>query len=167
MSTNPKDPFLITRSFAARPETVFDAWTNPDQLSQWFSPAGFITQFKAADIRSGGRVHYSMSGPDGMKIWGKAHYKDVSRPNFLSYVQSFSDEAGGAGEHPAAPTWPKEMLTEIRFEEAAGGHTILTLMWTPQQPSELETKTFHEGREGMVSGWNGSFAKLDEFLSRK
>lgn len=160
---NVNDPFVIVRTFDAPRELVFEAWSDPKHMKNWVAPTGFETEYKKADVRTGGLVHYSMTGPGGITLWGKAVYKEVTRPSFLSYVQSFSDENGGDGFHPLAPEWPKDMYTEVRFE-AEGNKTKVTLQWSPVNPTAKGAQIFHEGRESMNGGWGGSFAKLDEYL---
>jgi uncharacterized protein YndB with AHSA1/START domain len=100
-----------------------------------------------------------------MVMWGKLVYKEIVPLEKLVYVQCFSDEKGGVTRHPLAPTWPLEMLTEIRFTEE-GQKTKVTLSWTPYNASDEENATFDGARGGMEQGWGGSFKVLDAYLSR-
>ena len=164
-SKNAHEPFTITRTFSASRELVFQAWTDPEKSKLWLSPAGFTISYSKADIRPGGVAHYCMSGPNGMKMWGKANYRKIEKPKLLEYVQCFSDEQGGVTRHPMSPTWPAEMLTTISFEEQ-GAKTVLTLQWMPLNATAEEMQTFEGGRQGMSGGWGGSFDQLDAFLAK-
>ena len=46
----------ITRIFDAPPELVYRAFTDPDQLGQWFGPVGFSVPYETVhvDARPGG-----------------------------------------------------------------------------------------------------------------
>ncbi len=72
------------------------------------------------DLRPGGTYHYGMKAPDGAPMWGKMVYREISPPERIVFINSFSDEAGGTTRHPMAPTWPLEMLSVFTFEDDAG-----------------------------------------------
>ncbi len=80
-------------------------------------------------------------------------------------MHSFSNEAGGLTRHPLIPTWPLELLTTVTFAEEPGGKTRVTLRWTPINATPEEQRTFDATRDGMNSGWNGSFERLDAYLA--
>ena len=61
--------------------------------------------------------------------------------------------------------WPREMLTEVSFEEE-GDRTKLTLTWTPIDASAEERAMFLSQLPSMRGGWGGSFDELDEHLAR-
>ncbi len=46
---------VITRIFNAPRELVFKAWTDPEQVAQWWGPKGFTTRVVDLDLRSGGQ----------------------------------------------------------------------------------------------------------------
>ncbi len=64
----------ITRVYDAPVALVWDAWTDPAQVAQWWGPRGFSITTKARELRPGGTWEYTMHGPDG-KDW----------PNFTRY----------------------------------------------------------------------------------
>jgi uncharacterized protein YndB with AHSA1/START domain len=53
---------LITRVFDAPREDVFRAWTDPDELAQWYGPEQFETPREGIriDLRVGGRYELTM-----------------------------------------------------------------------------------------------------------
>ena len=57
---------VTTRVFDAPRELVFEAWTNPKHLVQWWGPHGFTTTIRAIDVRPGGVWRFVMHGPDGV-----------------------------------------------------------------------------------------------------
>ena len=55
----------MKRVFAAPRQMVFDAWTKPEVVAQWWGPNGFTTPVCEIDARSGGALRIHMRGPDG------------------------------------------------------------------------------------------------------
>ena len=53
---------LITRIFDAPREEVFRAWTDPDEVAQWYGPSQFDTPRERIhiDLRVGGRYELTM-----------------------------------------------------------------------------------------------------------
>jgi uncharacterized protein YndB with AHSA1/START domain len=56
---------LITRTFDAPRELVWEAWTNPKHVTHWWGPNGFTTTIEKMDVRVGGVWKHVMHGPDG------------------------------------------------------------------------------------------------------
>ena len=159
-------PFIISRVFDAPRDRVWMAWTEAERLKQWWGPKGFtVTQLKL-DLRPGGKMHYCLRMPDGGEMWGLFDYREISPPRKLVFVNSFSDPKGGISTHPMSPTWPRQMLTTVSFEEQ-GGKTTVTVNWVPLDGStDLERKTFEEGRDSMKMGWTGTMDNFDAYLAK-
>lgn len=49
---------LVTRVFNAPCQLVWDAWTVPEQIAQWFAP-GIIMDVRELDVRPGGHFRFS------------------------------------------------------------------------------------------------------------
>ena len=158
-------PFVITREFAAPRELVWQAWTEPERLRQWFGPKGFTGTTVKLDLRPGGTLHSGLRSPDGQEMWGKWVFREVRPPERLVWVHSFSDKDGGLTRHPFSPTWPLELLTETTFV-AHGGKTVVTLKWSPLNATDEEIRTFNSAQPGMTHGWGGTFDQLAEYLKQ-
>ena len=76
-------PFVISREFDAPRERVWKAWTDVEQLKQWFSPKGFTVIAAKMDLRPGGSYHYGMRAPNGQEMWGKWVFREVKAPERL------------------------------------------------------------------------------------
>ena len=160
------EPFIISRVFDAPRERVWQAWTEVEHVKHWWGPKGFTVTHCKLDLRPGGLGHYCLRGPDGNEMWGKFAYREIVKPERLVWVNSFSDKDGGTTVHPMSPTWPREMLTTVNFE-AQGAKTKLTVQWVPLDGStELECKTFDEGRESMKIGWTGTLEQFIAYLAK-
>lgn len=161
MTTEPQTAerdFVISRTFDAPRELVFDAWSDPEHLKRW------SVERCTNDPRPGGVMHYAMRTPDGSLMWGKWVYREIVRPERLEYIQLFSDESGAVTRHPFAPEWPLEMLSTVTLEENAG-KTTMTIRWSPQNPTESERATFNAAQAQMQQGWNGMFEKFAAYLA--
>jgi uncharacterized protein YndB with AHSA1/START domain len=155
--------FVISRLMNATRERVWKAWTDPAELGKWFGPKGFETIHAKLDFRPGGTYHYGIKG-NGVEMWGKWSFREIDRPAKLLFVQSFSDRDGGLGVHPLAPTWPKQTLSTILFQDF-GPRTLVTVYWAPLDATEAEIKMFRDSMAGMNEGWGGTFERLDAHLA--
>lgn len=163
--TTSKD-FVISRVFNAPRELVWQCFTDPVRMKQWWGPKGFKVHHSKMDLRPGGFYHYGMEAPDGTPMWGKMVYREITPPERIVFINSFSDENGGVTRHPMAPSWPLEMMSIFAFEDAPGGKTRFTVRWSPHNTTETESKTFDEGRDSMTMGWSGTLEKLEAYLTK-
>jgi uncharacterized protein YndB with AHSA1/START domain len=164
MKTSNMNEFVISHTFEAPRERVWNAWTDPDQMKQWWGPRGSTILDCKIDLRVGGTCHYRMQYND-QSMWGKFVYREIVRPERLVFVSSFSDEKGGVTRHPLSPTWPLEMLSTLTLAESAG-NTTLTIAWFPLSPTEEERKTFEAGHGSMQQGWTGTLDQLTDYVER-
>lgn len=163
LASHVEQNFVLSRMVDAPRERVWKAWTEPKALAAWMGPKGAETISSGKlDLRPGGTYHYGQKF-NGVEMWGKLTYKEVSPIDKLVYLQQFSDKDGGLGVHPMAPTWPKHMLTTVAFEDF-GAKTLVTIYWAPSEASEQELATFRGAMAGMHQGWGGSFERLDDYL---
>jgi uncharacterized protein YndB with AHSA1/START domain len=158
-------PFEITRVFDAPRERVWKAWTEPERLKQWWGPKGFTVHTCKVDLRPGGVFLYGMKAPDGSDMWGKFVYRKIEAPKRLEFIVSFSDPKGGMTRHPGMESWPLQMLSTVTFEEQKK-ETKVTVQWTPHEATDLERKTFEEGRDSMQQGWTGTFDQFADYLRK-
>lgn len=156
--------FVIAREFAAPREMLWECFTEPERMRQWWGPKGCRVVSAKMDRRPGGTYHYGLAMPDGQVMWGRFVYREIEKPARLVWVNSFSDEAGGVTRHPLSPTWPLELLTTITFAEEPAGRTKLTIRWLPLNPSADERQTFDAGHDSMRQGWGGTLDQLAAYL---
>lgn len=162
-----KEKFVINRTFEAPLDVMFEMWTNPKHFSQWLAPTGFNMEFIRADIKEGGSTFYFMSNESGMRMYGRAQYLQIQKPNRIAYTQQFCDEKENITRHPFAPTWPATMLTTVQLTAEGEGETRVTVTWEPHgATTREELETFINAKAGMTQGWSGSFDKLDGYLTR-
>lgn len=161
-----KDVFIINRAFEAPIKTMFEMWTDPKHIAQWLPPTGFTMKYLEANVKSGGKASYSMSG-NGFTMYGSCEYLKIDPLHTIVYTQQFNDEKGNISRHPGAPLWPETMLTVITLSEEAPNQTRVTITWAPYGKfTQSEVDAFIKERAGMTVGWTGSFDKLEEYLSK-
>jgi uncharacterized protein YndB with AHSA1/START domain len=161
-----KEKFVITRSFAAPIDVLFDMWVNPAHFSQWLPPIGFSMDFIRVEVAEGKTSFYAMNGENGMKMYGRVRYVKIDRPIRLIYEQQFCDEHENISRHPFAPIWPETMLTTVTLTAEEADQTRVTINWEPAgQATPEEIAVFTQAKPGMTQGWTGSFEKLENYIA--
>lgn len=160
-----KDDFVITQSFDAPIQLMFEMWTSPEHFCQWLPPTGFQMEFIRAEIKPGSSAFYRMTGGNGVKMYGRVEYLKIQEPDLIVYTQQFCDDQENISRHPMAPTWPATMLTVVKLTAEGPQQTRVTVIWEPYGPTTPEElETFIQARAGMTQGWTGSFDKLEAYL---
>jgi len=157
--------FTITRAFAAPRARVWDAWTRPEALAQWFGPKGTCGSILAFDLRPGGEWRGRMDMPDGGgTMYSKFVFREIEPMSRLVWVHGFADAEGNRIRAPFAEQFPLEMLTVVQFADEGEG-TRVDVSWTPLDATPEEEAFFVSMMASMNGGWSGSFEQLDEFLA--
>lgn len=159
-------PFVISRVFDAPRDLVWKCFTDAEHMKQWWGPKGVTVIHSKMDLRVGGTYHYAMKTPDGAVMWGRQVYREITPPERIVMISSFSDEAGGLTRHPLAPTWPIELHSVFTFEELPGGKTRFTVDWLPHNASAEEENAFDTNRDSMQKGWTGTMEQLEAYLAK-
>ena len=140
----------ITRVFDAPRALVWQAWTDPAMMAQWFGPRGFTSSVPELDLRVGGALRIVMHGPDGNDYPMKGVFLEVAPPERLVYSNIALDKDGNhllAGE------------TTVTLSEQDGKTTLYLVSHmvgrVPIAPQMLA---------GMEAGWTQSIDKLGELL---
>lgn len=96
----------VQREFNANLPFVWDAWTKPELLDQWWAPKPYQTITKSMDFREGGYWHYSMKGPNADCHWCRADYEHIDPHVTFSGLDAFCDEDGKINTDFPAHTGP-------------------------------------------------------------
>jgi uncharacterized protein YndB with AHSA1/START domain len=76
---------VTTRVINAPRELVWQAWTDPTQIAQWWGPNGFTTTTSEFALEPGGRWRFVMHGPDGRDYPNFVVFDEVDAPTRLRY----------------------------------------------------------------------------------
>lgn len=92
------ESFLMERTFNAPAQAVFDAWTRPEHVRQWFGRYGDTMPVCEIDLRVGGAWRLLIRNRDGSEMGMFGEYREIAGPQRLVYTESFDDfaEAGAA-----------------------------------------------------------------------
>ena len=113
-----RDPCAIVtmREIDAPRALVFEAWTDPRHLAQWWGPTGFTTTTSRFDMRVGGVWRFVMHGPDGRDYQTRITYDEIVKPERIRYHHGGGDDVE-----------PVQFRTTVTFEELGPRRTRLTL----------------------------------------
>ncbi len=109
---------LISRTFNASLEEVFEAWTNPASFGRWFGTEVTPVEDVRMDVRVGGEWSARMVLEDGMEIGWHGSYLEVDAPHRL--VLSLSDRPGDQFERVTVDLKQIESGTEMTFTQTGG-----------------------------------------------
>lgn len=82
----------ITKEFAAELSLVWDAYTKPELLDQWWAPKPFSSRTKVMDFKVGGRRFYAMVGPEGQEGWSVQKYVSITPKTNFKFFNAFADK---------------------------------------------------------------------------
>lgn len=155
--------FVISRQLKAPRQLVWEVYSQPEHLANWFAPKGVRMTHNAMDFRVDGTFHYCQSMENGVTVWGLWKFREIQAPEKIVLMQHFSDASGGVARNPWNANWPLCTLSTTTFTEQDGG-TLLTIEWDPYEASEAEQATFLEGHSSMRPGWSSVLDRLEEYL---
>jgi uncharacterized protein YndB with AHSA1/START domain len=107
---------LIIREFAAELSLVWDAFTKPEILDQWWAPRPWVSKTKYMDFKVGGRRFYAMVSPEGEERWSIQKHTSISPKTNFKFFNAFADK----DENPELPgsDW------DLNFSEQNGTTTV-------------------------------------------
>jgi uncharacterized protein YndB with AHSA1/START domain len=147
-----QDPAALigTRILDAPRALVFQMWTDPKHLSQWWGPNGFTTTTSAFDMRPGGVWRFVMHGPDGRDYENRITFEEVVPPERIVYRHGGGDDVE-----------PVQFRTTVTFEDL-GGRTRLTMRGQFPSAAERDRVIRDYGADtGMVQ----TLARLADYLA--
>ncbi len=83
---------LVVREFDAALSLVWDAFTKPEILDQWWAPKPFESRTKVMDFQVGGRRFYAMVSPEGHEMWQVQQYTSITPKTNFKYLSAFADK---------------------------------------------------------------------------
>jgi uncharacterized protein YndB with AHSA1/START domain len=149
--TTPTDREIhVERVFDAPRDRVYEAYTDPTLVPEWWGPRGTTTIVDRMDVRPGGGWRFVSRDGDGTETAFRGTYREVTPPERI--VQTFEWEG-----------LPGHVSVETAVFEDLGDRTRVTT-----------TARFHTAEErdgmlgsGMEKGMNETYERLDELLARR
>lgn len=143
----------IAKEFAAELALVWDAYTKPELLDQWWAPKPFSSRTKIMNFEVGGRRFYAMVSPEGSERWAVQKYTSITPKTNFKMLNAFAD----AHENLELPgsDW------DLNFREQ-DGMTKLSISIYNESLERLERMI----EMGFKEGFTMTLANLDELLAK-
>lgn len=152
--TTTERALTISRVFDAPPARVFQAWTDPELIKQWFVPRPWTIARAETDVRPGGASLIVMRDPNGNEYPNAGVYLEVVPNERLVFTDAYI-KAWEPSEKPF-------MTVVVTFEAEDGGrktrYTARATHWTVADREAHEQMGFHEG-------WGKCADQLAELLA--
>ena len=143
----------ITAEYDAPVESVWQLWANPRLLERWWGPPTYPASFHEHDLTPGGRVAYSMNGPDGDSPRGWWKVISAEAPQHLEFEDGFSD----ASDEPD----PNMPVMRMRVDIApVDGLTRMSITTTFPSADAMERLI----SMGMEEGMQEALSQIDSLL---
>ena len=146
---DPERDLVLERTVPVSPAKVFAAWTDPECLVQWFTPAPWKTTDATVELRPGGVFRTVMESPDG----------DVVNDNSGCVLEVVPDErfvftgTMGPGFRPQADPMGFTAVITIT-PEGTGSHYRAHVMHADPEAAAQHAEM------GFAEGWGAALDQL-------
>lgn len=147
---------VLSRTFDAPRELVFEVFTRPEHLAQFWGPKSMRNTACTVDLRVGGEFRVEVEGPDGTIYPATGIYREITPPERLVYAATTADD------NPCGAGLPPRSIVTLSFADV-GGKTRLTVHAQLQSRAAVEAAI----AGGFNAGWQDSFDRLEELLARR
>jgi len=142
-------PSLEIKRFINAPRNrVYEAWTDPAQLREWFGPENVRTRELVADARVGGKFRWDLSNSEGERMTALGEYRELEPGKKIVFTWQWQDDED----------WENHIsIVTVELDDRDGG-TELRL-----RHEHLPNK---ESRDGHARGWNSALDNLEKFFGK-
>ncbi|MFH2135485.1 MAG: SRPBCC domain-containing protein [Pseudomonadota bacterium] len=144
---------IISRTFDAPRRLVWQAWTDPKHIMQWWGPAGFHNERCESELRIGGRFQLEMRAPDGNVYPCIGTFREIVEGERIVY------DGEAAEGHPCGAGIPPRATVTVSFAEQ-NGKTRLTLHTRFASPERKQAAA--EAR--FIVSWEEALDRLAQAL---
>ena len=140
---------IHTRLLDAPRDLVWEVWTNPEHIKEWWGPNGFSLTTKSMHVEPGKIWEFIMHGM-GRDWDNKIEYTEVKKPSLLSY------------KHSGARSEDYNFTVTVSFEEVEG-KTLLTMksvFKSKEIIDELNRKV------NAIEGGKQTLNRLEDYLNK-
>lgn len=150
---DPKLDLVLDRVVDVPPELVWKAWTTPEHLKKWFTPAPWKTVDCKIDLRPGGVFYTVMESPEGEQYPGTGCYLEVVENERLTWTDALQGDFRPAAQ--PNDCFGKFFTATVIFEPHAQGTRYIVIA----RHSDEESRQKHE-EQGFHDGWNAALDQL-------
>jgi len=143
---NPDLDLVLERVIDVPSERVWAAWTTPEHLKKWFTPAPWITVDCEIDLRPGGIFRTTMRSPEGQEFPNLGCYLEVVPGRKLVWTNALLPDFRPAPE-PTDVTTHFGFTAILSFEPEGQGtkYTATVMHRTPEDCKKHAAMGFSEG----------------------
>lgn len=139
------DPGLdleLIREVPVSAEAVFDAWTDPESLTQWFAPRPYSAPVCEIDLRPGGGIRTVMNDPDGNQMMDSTGcYLEIVPNEKLVWTSALT-----VGYRPQEGPMPFTVVLELTANDSGGcTYRAVAVHQDPAGMKQHSDMGFHEG----------------------
>ena len=142
----------IDRLIKAPRAKVWDAWSNPDHLKEWWMPRPWTTDIVAFDMRPGGLFHIVMRGPDGTEMDTPGLFLEVAPAEKIIFTSTLMDDW-----RPGTPWMPLTAVSTMADEDGHTRYNVRVMHKDDDDRKRHEEMGFHDG-------WGTVVTQLEEFV---
>ena len=142
-----KRVLTIKKTFNVPRKTVWEAWTDPEHLVQWWAPKGMQITIVQHEFKVGGHWKYTMPMPDGSEFISEGVYLEIIVPEKIVTSANFRPMTEG-------------VTLQVLFEEI-GGKTNFT--FSVIHPTEEYCR--QQEKMGFYNGWGSAFERLEKTVN--
>jgi uncharacterized protein YndB with AHSA1/START domain len=150
LTTEGDKHIVVTRRFAASPEAVYRAHTEPELIQKWLlGPEGWTMPVCIHDARPGGKFRYEWKNGNGQGFHVTGEFLELEPYNRIVHVERM---------HLPDPT-PDNHI-ETRFDPDGAGTLLMTMRMTlPDAETRRQMLA-----TGMEHGMEASYVRLDNMI---
>ena len=143
--SDPKRDLVLERVVDVPPDAVWAAWTTPEHVKAWFTPAPWRTVECEIDLRPGGLFRTVMRSPEGEDFPNVGCFLEVVPGRRLVWTDTL--EAGWRPAGPPGENCPFRFTAIIEIEPHARGakYRATVLHGDAESRAKHEAMGFHEG----------------------
>jgi uncharacterized protein YndB with AHSA1/START domain len=143
-----KTSLEIKRFIDAPAVRVYEAWTDPEQLKEWWGPEGVRTRSLSVDARVDGRYRWDLVNQEGEEMSVFGEYRELVPGKKIVFTWQWDDDK----------VWEnRTSLVTIEFSDRDGGTEVR--LSHEQLPSE-------ESRDRHNQGWTSVLDQLEQFVGK-
>ena len=138
----------IERIYDAPLVLVWEAWTNPEHIANWWGPKGMQTRVLEHEFKVGGTWKYAMAMPDGKDFISEGQYSEIVAMKKIATSADFKPMTQG-------------VELQILLEEDGDKTKFTFKVIHPTEAYKIQQE-----KMGIYNGWGSTFDRLGEFLTK-
>ena len=137
----------IRRTFSAPVKLVWEAWTQPEHIAQWWGPKGMPMTIVEHNFKVGGRWKYVMPMPNGSEFVSEGQYSEIIKFKKIVTSANFRPMTEG-------------VEIKVLFEKNGDKTTFIFSVIHPTEEYKLQQE-----KMGFYNGWGSTLTRFESLLA--